>query len=73
MNDEIKKVAKLETELRLQEALKNERALSEKSYARKIYETAVIWFAVIICGAVLTALVNLVIRPAPQTQVQTQK
>lgn len=47
---------------RLNELLGKEREVSNKSYARKEFEKAVIWFVVVIVGAVILALVNGIIK-----------
>ena len=47
---------------RVNELLAKERDVSNKSYARKEFEKAIIWFVVVLVGAVLLAIVNGIVK-----------
>jgi len=47
---------------RVNDLLDKEREVSNKSYARKEFEKAIIWFVVVLVGAVLLAIVNGIVK-----------
>jgi len=53
---------KLVEQARINELLTKERDVSNKSYARKEFEKAIIWFVVVLVGAVLLAIVNGIVK-----------
>ena len=53
---------KLVEQARINELLVRERDVSNKSYARKEFEKAIIWFVVVLVGAVLLAIVNGIVK-----------
>ena len=53
---------KLIEQARINELLTKERDVSNKSYARKEFEKAIIWFVVVLVGAVLLAIVNGIVK-----------
>lgn len=48
----------LEQELRCNEVVDKQREISNKSYARKECEKAIIWFIAIVMGAVIIAILK---------------
>lgn len=47
---------------RINEELAKERIISNNSYARKEFEKAIIWFVVVLVGAILLAIVNGIVK-----------
>lgn len=72
MPDDQKTAQELRAELELTRTLKDERKISDDSYARKIFENAVIWVAVIICGLVISSLVGIAVKSLIHTDSVTQ-